>query len=179
MTPKTRPSAPTADRRKAGLIALIVIAALSIGAAFASRTLPSTTRAVDYATRISIGASATYVTLRTLNAFLSSAQEVEVGVSVVGQGSAQPLKVLEPIDDTIERIAGVVFAVMLVSGVLAVAMGPLAAVGFALVAGPASSGPRCWRAVGRGHSAACPAASGCTGLFWRSEFRWRSFAPGS
>ncbi len=59
--------------------------------------------------------------------------EVEGNVILFG-GSVQPLKVLEPIDDTVERIAGVVFTVMLVSGVLAVSMGPLGAVGFALLA---------------------------------------------
>ena len=112
---------------------LLVLAAASFWAAVHHRDLPQTERAAAYARDISITASATYVTLRTLNAFLSSAQELEVGVSFIGSGSAQPLKVLEPIDDTVERIAAVVFGVMLASGVLAVTMGPLGAVGFALL----------------------------------------------
>lgn len=113
---------------------LLFVAAGSAWAAFNHRDLPQTDRAAAYARDISVTASATYITLRTLNAFLSSAQEVEVGVAFIGSGSAQPLKVLEPIDDTIERIAAVVFGVMIASGVLAVTMGPLGAVGFALLA---------------------------------------------
>lgn len=118
-------------------LALILAALLSFWAAASHRELPQTARAATYARDIAVSASATYVTLRTLNAFLSSAQEIEVGVSLIGQGSAQPLKVLEPIDDTVERIAGVVFAVMLAAGVLAVTMAPLGAVGFALLGGAA------------------------------------------
>ena len=95
---------------------------------------PLTDRAQGYAQSIAINASATYITLRTLNAFLSAAQEIEVGVSLVGQGSAQPLKTLEPIDDTVERIAGVVFWVMLAAGTLAVALGPVSTIGLVLLA---------------------------------------------
>lgn len=131
MTRETRPSARTSDRLRA--LSLLVVAVLSLGAAIRPGALPLTDAAAAHAREITLGASATYVTLRSLNAFLSSAQELEVGVSLVGQGSAQPLKVLEPIDDTVERIAAVVFAVMLASGALAVAMGPLGAVGCALL----------------------------------------------
>ena len=46
----------------------------------------------------------------------------------------QPLKALEPIDDTIERISDLVFSVMVVTGILAVAMGPVSATGSALIA---------------------------------------------
>ncbi len=131
MTRETRPSARTSSLRA---LFLLVVAALSLWAAIHHRDLPQTGAAERYARQIAVGATATYVTLRTLNAFLSSAQELEVGVSLVGQGSAQPLKFLEPLDDTVERIAGVVFAVMLAAAAIAVAMGPLGAVGFAMVA---------------------------------------------
>jgi hypothetical protein len=43
------------------------------------------------------------------------------GVALVLSVTAHPPKMLEPIDDTIDRIAGVVFAVILVSSVLAAA----------------------------------------------------------
>ncbi|SPJ25351.1 hypothetical protein [Palleronia abyssalis] len=123
--------------RVVGALCLLALAGLAFFASVNHRDLPQSARAAEYARGISVSASATYVTLRTLNAFLSSAQEIEVGVSLIGSGSAQPLKVLEPIDDTVERIAAVVFAVMLASGVLAVTMGPLGAVGFAMLGGAA------------------------------------------
>ncbi len=131
MTRETRPSARISSHLRALLF--VALAALAFGAAMRHADLPSTGRAEGYAREITVGASATYVTLRTLNAFLSSAQEIEVGVAFLGQASAQPLKVLEPIDDTVERIAGVVFAVMLASAAVAVALGPLTATGFALL----------------------------------------------
>lgn len=93
-------------------------------------TAPAQTYAADIATK----AAGTYVVLRTLNAVLSAAQEVEVGVTIIASGNAQPLKVLEPLDDTIERIAGLVFGIMVGTGVLAVALGPVSAVGLALLA---------------------------------------------
>ena len=57
-----------------------------------------------------------------------------MGGSFFVQGSARPLKALEPIDDTIERIAGFVFVVMIATGVITVAMGPVSAVGFGMIA---------------------------------------------
>ena len=74
-----------------------------------------------------------YAGLRTLNAFLSTAQEVEVGGSLVVSGSVQPLKSLEPIDDTVERVAAVVLTISLVAGVAGLGFAPLAVLGFAFV----------------------------------------------
>lgn len=77
-----------------------------------------------------------YAGLRTLNAFLSAAQEVEVGASVGVSGSVQPLKSLEPIDDTVERVAGIVLAISIFAGVAGLGFGPLAVVGcLAMLAG--------------------------------------------
>ena len=113
------------------IIALCIVAAL-LAAVF--RDNPLNRAAQNYAHAVAVTSAATYVTLRTLNAFLSTAQEVEVGLSFIASGSAQPLKVLEPIDDTIERVAGLVFGVMVATGVLAVAVGPVSAIGFAMLA---------------------------------------------
>lgn len=102
----------------------------------------------DYAQGVATTAAASYVTLRTLNAFLSTAQEIEVGLSFIASGSAQPLKVLEPIDDTVERIAGLVFGVMVATGVIAVALGPVSAIGMGLLAVALGI----WALSGRGHA---------------------------
>ncbi|WP_424985027.1 hypothetical protein [Microbulbifer sp. S227A] len=135
MTPGTRPSARTPEPRRYSLLWLVLIAALALGAAVLHRHNPLSRGAQDYAATVSTASAATYVTLRMLNAALSTAQEVEVGASLGVSGTMQPGKMLEPVDDTIERIAAVVFALMLVSGVLAVAMGPVGAVGAVMIAG--------------------------------------------
>lgn len=116
--------------RRIVLLALILIAL----AAMWLRDNPLNERAQTYAQGIATTSAATYVTLRSLNAFLSTAQELEVGVAFIASGTAQPLKVLEPIDDTVERIAGLIFGVMVATGVLAVSLGPVSSIGWALFA---------------------------------------------
>lgn len=84
----------------------------------------------DTRNRWATTSAATYVTLRTLNAVLSTVQEAAfTGSVVVAEATVQPLKALEPIDDTVERISDVVFAIMLAAGVLSVAMGRSARLG--------------------------------------------------
>lgn len=114
--------------------ALALLAAFALLAALFHTANPLTRAARDYAGTVAASSAAIYVTLRSLNAVLSVAQEIEVGGSLVVSGTVQPLKVLEPIDDTIERIAGLVFFVMVATGVLAVALGPVGGVGWAMVA---------------------------------------------
>jgi hypothetical protein len=117
-------------------IVLVLLCILAIAGTI-YRDNPLVTQAQDYAAQVAAAAAAaaaTYVTLRTLNAFLSTAQELEVGVSFIASGTAQPLKVLEPVDDTVERVASIVFAVMVVTGVIAVSLGPVSALGFGVMA---------------------------------------------
>ncbi|MBD3664073.1 hypothetical protein [Sulfitobacter aestuariivivens] len=113
------------------VLAICLLAAL---AAAVFRDNPLTRAAQGHAQSVAVAAGATYVTLRTLNALLSTAQEFEVGLSFIASGSAQPLKWLEPIDDTVERIASLVFGIMVATGILAVALGPVSAIGMALLA---------------------------------------------
>jgi len=112
---------------------LVLLCALVLTGVF-FRNNPVVAAAQLYAESVAKTAAGTYVTLRTLNAFLSTAQEVEVGLSFIASGSAQPLKVLEPIDDTVERVAALVFGVMVATGVIAVALGPISTIGLALLA---------------------------------------------
>lgn len=81
---------------------------------------------------IAQSATLVYISLRAVNAALSVSQEVEVGASVGASASAQPLKVLEPVDDTIERVAGVIFLIASLSWILSVAFGPVSVLGFAV-----------------------------------------------
>lgn len=134
MIQRTRPSEKTADRSGLRILGLIVILGLSVAASLYWRTNPLPERAAGYAQQVATTSAATYVTLRTLNAVLSTVQEAAfTGSVVVAEATVQPLKALEPIDDTVERISDVVFAIMLTAGVLSVAMGPVSAVGAAMV----------------------------------------------
>ncbi|SFA87650.1 hypothetical protein SAMN05421688_1398 [Poseidonocella pacifica] len=114
---------------------LAVIALLAIGGTLFHEQNPLTRSAEARATEIAVASAATYVTLRTMNAVLSSATEAEVTAGVfVAEGTVKPLRALEPLDDTIEKISSAVFAVMVATGVLSVGLGPLGAVGAALAA---------------------------------------------
>ena len=117
-------------------VLILVLAVALLAAAFSAKN-PATRAAEGYARDIAMASAGTYLTLRTLNAFLSTAQELEVGGSFVVQGSAQPLKWLEPVDDTVERIAQVVFFVMVATGALSVALAPASGLGWAVLAGAA------------------------------------------
>ncbi|MCT8161201.1 hypothetical protein [Pseudoruegeria sp. SHC-113] len=147
MTPRAAPSDQKNARKLPWpiLVAFLLIAAL--GTAFYKGN-PLTQQAESYASGVAGASAGIYVSLRTLNAFLSTAQEVEVGGSLVVSGSGQPLRWLEPIDDTVERIAGMVFLVMVATGVISVAVGPIGAVGWGLV-GLALAGEALRRLAGR------------------------------
>jgi long-subunit fatty acid transport protein len=112
--------------------------------------------AVGFAERVNrdvaLASTAVYVSLRAINAALSVAQEIELGGSLGVSASAQPMKVLEPVDDTVERVAAVVFGVAVLSGLLSVALAPvatlgagLALVGLAGLALGAGAGAAGWR----------------------------------
>ncbi|MGP1357160.1 hypothetical protein [Roseicyclus sp.] len=85
------------------------------------------------ADNITLATTAVYVSLRVINSALSVAQEIEVGAAVVAQVGAQPLKVLEPVDDTVERVASVVFAVAAGAAVASVGIGPVASLGLVVL----------------------------------------------
>lgn len=76
---------------------------------------------------------AVYISLRAINAALSTAQEIEVGASVVGQASVQPLKVLEPVDDTVERVAGAVFLVAAGAALFNVGLASVVSIGLTVL----------------------------------------------
>lgn len=123
-----------AEQRRTPVLILVVLAILALGAALFYQKNPLNRSAQTYAQSVALASAGVYVTLRSLNAFLSAAQEVEVGGSLVVSGTLQPLKSLEPVDDTIERISGIILTLMVVTGVLTVAMGPVSAIGALMMA---------------------------------------------
>lgn len=94
---------------------------------------PTLPPAVEAAEEIAVVTAGVYVSLRAINAALSAAQEVEIGASIGAQASLQPLKVLEPVDDTVERVADVVFAVAAGAALVVVGLEPVAAIGLTVL----------------------------------------------
>ena len=98
-----------------------------------------------------------YAVLRSINAAVSVIKETEIGFDFIGSATTQPGMVLDPVDDTVTRVADAVFALAAVSGVLDIGLVPIArlgaltaALGFALV-----SAARLWPgAAGLGRSLA-------------------------
>lgn len=76
----------------------------------------------------------TYIALRSINSVLSAAQEAKLeGTLAVIAGEIAPLKALEPIDDTVERMSTGIFLVAAFSALLSIAFNPLAGFGWALL----------------------------------------------
>jgi hypothetical protein len=119
--------------RRIGRTAIAALAGMAMLLSLFSLN-PLSGAATRQAGQVTLGAVTIYAALRTLNLFLSAAQEIEVGGSFVVSGSVQPLKMLEPIDDTVENVAGMILGISVVSGLLAISFGPLSAIGFALIA---------------------------------------------
>ncbi len=120
--------------RASRAILALALGALCLWLAFAPRLNPAVTLTEGFNRDVALASAATYVSLRAINAALSAVQEVEVGGSLGVSGTIQPLKWLEPVDDTVERVSELIFAVALVNGVLSLAIGPVAAIGFFLLA---------------------------------------------
>jgi len=120
--------------RRPGILTILAFLAVAFLAMVSYKANPLNAEAKGYATAVAATSAGVYVGLRSINAFLSTAQELEVsGGAVFVSGSAQPLKALEPIDDTIERISGMVFGLMVATGVVAVGVGPISAVGWGMI----------------------------------------------
>lgn len=88
----------------------------------------------QYSAKIATSAVTLYASLRLINSVLSVAMETEVsGGAVLVSGTVQPLKMLEPVDDTVERVADVVFVLALIAGVMTIALAPIGGLGLALL----------------------------------------------
>ena len=117
---------------RGAIFAILGVISLAVGAWDLVRgggVNPALPPAVGAAEEVALVTAGVYVSLRAINAALSAAQEVEVGASIGAQASLQPLKVLEPVDDTVERVADVVFAVAAGAALATVGLQPVAAIG--------------------------------------------------
>ena len=124
----------TASNRKVRLVALSTLAVLALAVGVhdlrsKSSWNPLVPVAEAQASNVVLTAGAVYGLLRLINAMLSTLQEVEVGAGFVIDGSAQPMKFLEPVDDTVERVSDVIFAIGAATALVMVGLGPIAALG--------------------------------------------------
>lgn len=118
------------------LIQYLYIIAASICLAFGIMGLtdqgaanPLVAGAEKKADEVAVATISAYISLRAINAALSTAQEIEIGASAIGQASLHPLKVLEPVDDTVERVANALFLVGAGAVVITTGIGPIASIG--------------------------------------------------
>ncbi|MBY6139474.1 hypothetical protein KUV26_08525 [Leisingera daeponensis] len=112
---------------------LVLLCAGVFGLFGRSEWNPLVSAAERTAEDIATSSVAVYVSLRAINAALSTAQEIEVGASVVGQASLQPLKILEPVDDTVERVADAVFIVAAGAALATVGLSPVVSIGLIIL----------------------------------------------
>jgi len=77
----------------------------------------------DYTANIAKDSAAVYLSLRGINAALSFVEEIEVNASViVASGSVQPFKVLEPVDDAVERMSSAIFYIGVMAATITVVL---------------------------------------------------------
>jgi hypothetical protein len=99
---------------------------------------PLADRAASYNRDVTIGATALYGSLRVMNSVMSVAKDADVTGGVgVASVTASPGQLLQPVTNTIDRMADLLFWLAIVSGVLAtlfLPVGKVAAIGLAGVA---------------------------------------------
>ena len=115
----------------AGLVLLCVSGGLELIASPLAGPLDR--RAEEVVDGIAARAAITFAIARSINAALSFAQEISVSFGLVIEGSVNPAKALEPIDDLIEQFAGIMLAVAVAALVLKVLLGIGAAWGVSVV----------------------------------------------
>lgn len=126
----------TGRGRRAWLAGLLAVLCLTIGGlelTGTARLNPAVPAAEASASQIAAATGGVYISLRIINAALSVAQETEIGAAFGAQASVQPLQVLEPVDDTVERVADVVFAVAAGAALMGVGLAPVAALGMVVL----------------------------------------------
>lgn len=118
-------------RVRAGVFALL--AALSLLMAVTQN--PLVRQSENSVGKVVASALVVYASLRVINAALSAAQEININASAVVAGAnLQPFKVLEPVDDMVERVADIIFAAAVGAMVATVGLEPVATLGALLLA---------------------------------------------
>lgn len=85
--------------------------------------------AADYSQDVTVGSASIYATLRTANAVMSVAKDANLQGSVgVLSVEGSPGQVLQPVTNTIDRLADLLFALAIVSGIVSAVLVPISKV---------------------------------------------------
>ncbi|OQP88011.1 hypothetical protein BTR14_00545 [Rhizobium rhizosphaerae] len=144
--------------RRRQALGWLLTAALAVLLAFAN---PLADRAAGYNRDVTIGSTALYGTLRVMNSVMSVAKDADVTGGVgVASVTASPGQLLQPVTNTIDRMAELLFWLAILSGILSTIVLPVAkvaAVGLAaasallaLIAGLGRSLPEAGQRLMRG-----------------------------
>jgi ABC-type multidrug transport system fused ATPase/permease subunit len=108
-------------RRLSICLICIALAAAALAGSVYQRSNPLVTQAAEYNQVVLKSTLGVYASLRVLNAVMSPLIDADLsaGIGVAGT-SLSPGQLLDPVDDTVERMAALVFAMAIVSGVLAI-----------------------------------------------------------
>lgn len=103
---------------------------------------PLVDKASGYNTQISLSGAVIYASLRGVVSAMSFVQDADIQVAVpFASITGSPGQALQPVISTLERMANLLFALVLASGVLTVALPAVAGLGsFALIAGTLAAG---------------------------------------
>ncbi len=119
-------------RFKRLMLACAALAFISLAAAPFPRSSPAVILAMEYNQEAFTSSIAVFGSLRIIDSALSTAQETQVSVPLVGGVTASPLRTLEPVDDAVERMSSIVFTISVISGSLAILIPYLSSVGATL-----------------------------------------------
>lgn len=124
-------SEPATKKRVTRCAMFLLAAAAALVLCFWNPLLPA---AEKQAKNIALTTAAVYASLRVVDATLSFLQEVEVGGEIVVSGSLKPMKFLEPVDDTVERVSDWIFVIAAASALAVVGLQPVATLGAGILA---------------------------------------------
>ena len=112
--------------RRHAVIGWLLLTALAVMLAV---TNPLADRAAGYNRDVTIGSTALYGTLRVMNSVMSVAKDADVTGGVgVASVTASPGQLLQPVTNTIDRMAELLFWLAILSGILSTIVLPVAKV---------------------------------------------------
>lgn len=118
--------------RRAHSLAWLLVALLAAAMFFIN---PLAETAAGFSREVTLGSGALYGTLRVANSLMSVAKDADVTGGVgVASVTASPGQLLQPVTNTIDRMADLLFYLAIASGVLSLVLVPVAKVASAVLA---------------------------------------------
>nr|CAD6601855.1 hypothetical protein RKHAN_00979 [Rhizobium sp. Khangiran2] len=118
--------------RRAHSLAWLLVALLAATMFFIN---PLAETAAGFSREVTLGSGALYGTLRVANSLMSVAKDADVTGGVgVASVTASPGQLLQPVTNTIDRMADLLFYLAIASGILSLVLAPVAKVASAVLA---------------------------------------------